>query len=350
MPTLDAAAVAKLLHELGQRTALRGGNPYRSRAYTRAAESLLALPESLADLIAKNRLREIPGIGEAIADIVTKLHRQGTHPMLDELRKEAPESLIKLMSVPGLRPEKILKLHKELGISSIEELEAAARQNRLQPVKGLGSALQAKILQGIEIRRQGAGRRHMHRAAELLESAGAALRRSKDFKRIEPAGDFRRGCELVSDLSLVVETATPEGAPKRVGSTGELSVHLTDKHRFGITLLLATGSETHLDELRALAAASGMILDAQGLRKGNKVLASKSEKDIYEALGLPFIEPELREGRGEIALAKKRKLPNLVTDSDVKGILHAHTDRSDGVHTLRRWRKLPDPPDTAISA
>ena len=124
-----------------------------------------------------------------------------------------------------------------------------------------------------------------------------------------PAGDFRRGCELVSDLSLVTETARLEGRPERLNPAGQLSVWLTDKSRFGITLLLATGSEQHLEALRACASRDGMVLDEEGLRRGGKVIASKSEEDIYQALGLPFIEPELREGRSEIALAQKGKLP-----------------------------------------
>ena len=142
MAGLDTSEIAKLLHEFGQRTAFRGGNPYRARAYTRAAENLLALPEPLDALIAQNRLKEIPGVGSAIADIVTKLHETGGHPALDAMRKEIPAGALELLEVPGLRPEKALKLHRELGISSLEELEAAAQADRLRPVKGLGAALQ----------------------------------------------------------------------------------------------------------------------------------------------------------------------------------------------------------------
>ena len=128
MPTLDTSEVARLLHEFGQRTALRGGNPYRARAYTRAAENLLAVPEPLETLIAQNRLREIPGVGAAIADIVTKIHKTGGHPALDAMRKEIPSGALELLAVPGLRPEKALMLHRELGISSLLELEAAAKE------------------------------------------------------------------------------------------------------------------------------------------------------------------------------------------------------------------------------
>src|SRR3954470_16552561 len=154
MPKLDAAAVAKLLAEYAARTALRGGNPYRARAYNQAAENLVAVSEPLAKVVAEGRLRDIPGVGEAIADIIATLHATGTHPTLEKMRKEVPEGVLEMLAIPGLRPDKALKLHQELGISSIQELEQAAKQDRLKPIKGLGGALQAKILQGIEIRRR----------------------------------------------------------------------------------------------------------------------------------------------------------------------------------------------------
>jgi DNA polymerase (family 10) len=195
------ASVPKLLHEFGQR--LRGGNPYRARGYSRAAENLLTLTMPLDQIVAEDRLREIPGVGDAIADIIAKLHKTGTHAGLEAMRKDIPAGALELLSVPGLRPEKVLKLYSEFGIASLEGLEQAARQDRLKNVKGLGAVLQNKILQGIDIKRRGEGQRHLHRAAAFLEAAEANLRRSHPgLTRITPAGDFRRGCELVSGLSL----------------------------------------------------------------------------------------------------------------------------------------------------
>ena len=324
-----------MLHEFGQRTAFRGGNPYRTRAYTRAAENLLAVPESLDTLIAQNRLKEVPGIGNAIADIVTKLHATGGHPALDAMRKEVPAGALELLDVPGLRPEKALKLHQELGISSLEELEAAARADQLRPVKGLGAALQKKILQGIAIRREAQGRKHIHRADILLRAAAEQLRRSPaSLTRITPAGDFRRGCELVRNLSIVAQI--PGGKIPVVIQRGgpALAVHLVNEKHFGAALLMATGSEDHIKALRALAKRRGMTLDERGLRKRGKLVAGASEEDIYKALGLSFVPPELREGRDEIEKALSGELPALVADKDIRGILHAHTDKSDGADTL----------------
>jgi DNA polymerase (family X) len=206
----DSQAVAKLLREYAERTALRGGNPYRAKAYSRAADSLASLAVPLHVLIEEDRLTEIPGVGDAIADIITKLYRTGTHSSLEKLRKEFPASVLELLTVPGA-PEKVVQLYKDLGISSLAELEAAAKQDRIKQAKGLGAALQTKILQNLAIAKSGEGKLHLHRAAALLENAKASLQKARpDLKRVTFAGDFRRGCELVADLALVAEAPTKQ--------------------------------------------------------------------------------------------------------------------------------------------
>jgi DNA polymerase (family 10) len=313
---------------------LRGGNPYRSKAYSRAADALSALAVPLDQLIAEERLTEIPGVGDTIADIITKLRRTGTHPSLEKLREEIPPGVLELLTVPGLRPEKVLRLYKDLGITSLEELEAAAKDDRIKRAKGLGAALQTKILQNLAIAQGGEGRLHLHRAASLLTHAKQSLEKNRpELKHISIAGDVRRGCELVADLALVAEASKEDGAAAILDATG-LKVHLSDRKHFGATLLHATGSAEHLDGLRSLAAKHKMKLEADGLHKGRSVVAAR-EEDIYRGLGL-LIEPELREGRGEIERALKGKLPKLVTDRDLHGILHCHTDASDGTETLER--------------
>jgi DNA polymerase (family X) len=339
MSKANAPQVAKLLREYAQRTALRGGNPYyRAKAYSRAADSLAALAEPLDRLVEEERLTEIPGVGEAIADIITKLHGTGTHPSLEKLRKELPDGVLEMLTVPGLRPEKVLRLYKDLGIASLADLEAAAKDDRIRKAKGLGAALQTKVLQNLAIAKGGEGRRHMHRAAALLEHAKAALERTRpQLRHVTVAGDFRRGCELVADLALVAEEPGPEKKPTTLDSS-DLKIYVADRKHLGAALLHATGSPEHLEQLRALAEKNGMRLEPDGLHKGRSVVAAK-ETDIYRALGLPFIEPELREGRGEIERATKGKLQKLVTDDDLHGILHCHTDASDGTETLARMAK-----------
>jgi DNA polymerase (family X) len=321
---LGASEVAELLRELGQRIELSGDSPFKSRAYYRAAESLLALTAPLAEVIAQGRLREIPGIGAAIAEKVAALHESGTHPTLERLRHEMPEAALALLAIPGLNAKNVRQIFAELKISSVEELEAACRAGSLAGVKGLGPALQRKILQGIGIMRRARGQRLIHHAEELLEAAAANLRRSHpELKRIALAGDFRRGCELVHDLSLIGETREAAESVKVTSINDEMNLSVADRDRYGVALLIATGSAEHVAELQEFARGKGFALDESGLRRGNA------------ALGLPFIAPELREGGDEIVLAADNRLPELVSGADLRGILHSHTNRSDGVHTLK---------------
>ena len=216
MNKLSTPDVINLLREFAQRSALRGGNPYRAKAYARAADSLAALALPLDTIIAAGRLEEVPGIGKAIADIVTKLHLTGTHPSLDAMRKEIPAGVLEMMSVPGLRPEKVLKLYEKLGITSLPELEKAAQEDRIRHVKGLGPALQAKILENLDLGRSDAGRRHMHRAAALLEAARHNLQAAHpELERVSIAGDLRRGCASLLPIfpSSPKRLAWPRGQP-----------------------------------------------------------------------------------------------------------------------------------------
>lgn len=316
---------------------MRGGNPYRAKAYSRAADSLAALAVPLDELIAEDRLTEIPGVGDAIADIITKLHKTGSHPSLEKLRKEIPAGVLEMLTVPGLRPEKVLRLYKDLGIASLAELEAAAKDDRIRKAKGLGAALQTKILQNLPIAKSGEGRLHLHRAAALLAHAKDSIRKSRpELKRVTIAGDFRRGCELVGDLAIVAEAAKPDKTS--TSSADGLQIRVSDRKHFGAALLFATGSAGHIEQLQALAAEKGLRLGSGGLHKGRTLVAGE-EAEIYRALGLPFIDPELREGRGEIEAALKGKVPKLVTDQDLRGILHCHTDASDGTETLESMAK-----------
>jgi DNA polymerase (family X) len=330
MAKTDTQTVVRLLREYAHRASLRGGNPYRAKAYATAANSLAALSQPLDRIIAAGTLTDIPGIGDAIADIVTKLHETGSHPSLEKLRGEVPEGVLELFAVPGLRPDKILKLYQELGISSLADLEAAAKEDRIRPVKGLGASLQTKILQNLAIAHSGQTQLHLHKAAALLEHAvGSVKRDHPEYSRVEIAGDFRRGCELVSDFALVAQ-----GKKAVETESSSLKLVVSDRKHFGASLLAATGSAEHLEQLQELANKNGFDLKSDGLYRGRKLIASATEEDIYQALGMQFIEPELREGRDEIKKALKHNLPRLVRDKDLRGILHSHTTASDGTETL----------------
>ena len=256
------------------------------------------------------------------------------------MRGEIPSGVLDLLAIPGLRPDKAVKLYRELGITSLAELEGALADDSLWKTRSLSAALQRKIKQGLQIRRDSEGTRHMHRAEELLLAAQENVRRGqKELKSVTIAGDFRRGAELIGDLALVAEAPSIEGSPAALKS-GDLTVHLTDPKRLGITLLRATGNTEHVARLEEVARGKGYRLTVDGLMKARKIIAAKSEADIYKALGLVYIEPELREGRGEIGHAAAGKLPELVTLEDLRGILHAHTVASDGANTLEQMAKV----------
>jgi DNA polymerase (family 10) len=250
------------------------------------------------------------------------------------MRGKAPEGVLGMLGIPGLTAERARKLYTELGIASVEALEEAIRTDRLKALKGYGPAFQAKVLQGIEMSRRPQGR-HIHRAAAAIDYARSEVERlHPDWTMITPAGEFRRGCELVSALSLVAVDPRLRGNNNSIVQGDQLTIHVTSPERYGITLLLATGSDQHIAALRARAGEKGWMLDETGLHDRNRIFASKTEEDIYEALGLQFIAPELRETGAEVARAAAGKLPALVTGEDLRGVLHVHTDQSDGADTL----------------
>ena len=276
MAALDTPTVAQLLREFAGRASLRGGNPYRAKAYARAADSLGALDRAAGPDHREGRLKEIPGVGDAIADIITKLHRTGTHPSLEAMRKDIPAGVLEMLAVPGLRPDKVLKLYKELGITSLAELEAAAREDRLKGVKGLGRRLQAKILQNLDIARSGEGRRHLHRAALLLENAERSLRQAHpELTRITLAGRLPARLRTGRRPRAGGRSARARRGTGNARSGGGLTVHLTDKRHYGVTLLFATGSSQHIEELQALAARKGLTLDGDGSAARPQVLAAR---------------------------------------------------------------------------
>jgi DNA polymerase (family X) len=330
MRRLDAQQVAELLLEIGRRSSLEGGNPYKARAYIRAAESLRALVVPLDEVIRRSQLRALPGIGDAIARRILELSEKGTDEGLERLRARYPASLLELMNIPRLKATVVTRLHEELGIANLKEAEAAAREGRLRRVKGLGLRVERQILEGAPLARDIRGHMRADRAAELLQVAAQALR-SQGFETITIAGELRRGCEIVSDLRLV-GTSVKGMAHTRRGAVG---VDLVPPDKLGSALLFATGSEVHLAQLEGLAKKKGLILTRDGIGQPGGPLRGNTEEVIYRRLGLSFIPPELREGNDEVGLARARKLPRLVEQLDLKGLLHVHTDFSDGVHSLR---------------
>jgi DNA polymerase (family X) len=333
MPQRTAREIADLLEEIGRRAAFGGGNPYKAKAYVRAAASLRGLVRPLHELIREGALESIPAVGAAIAKRIEALHGGETDEALERMRAKLPSGLVDLLAIPRLRPDTILKLHSLLGVSSLDDLAAACREGRVAATKGLDRALERKILQGLTIASEGEGRLRMNQAQAVLDQMIAELKRLRPgVRKIAIAGDLRRGCELVADLRLVAVDPKAKGVTEE--KFGPVTVHTSPSARFGAVLVHATGGERHIMQLAALARKKGLSLAADGLRRAAKQVSTSREEDVYKALGLPFIPPELREGMDEIAGARKGALPRLVTMKDLRGVLHLHTDFSDGVDTL----------------
>jgi DNA polymerase (family 10) len=328
-----APEIADLLEEIGRRAAFESGSPYKAKAYVRAAESLRRLVRPLGELVREGALQTIPGVGAAIAKRIEALHRGETDESLERMRAKLPAGLLGLLAIPRLRPDTILRLHKLLGVTSVEDLAAACREGRVAAAKGLGAALERRLLQGLIIAREGEGRLRMNPAQAILDQTIAELRRLRPaLRKITIAGDLRRACELVSDLRLVaIDPNITQVAEERFGP---VMLHTGPPARFGAMLLHATGSERHIAQLAALARKKGLSLNRDSLSRGARKLSTPREEDIYRALGLSFIPPELREGTDEIALAAKGDLPELVALKELRGLVHLHTDFSDGANTL----------------
>jgi DNA polymerase (family 10) len=330
---LDAAAVARLLHEIGQRMELLGEAPFKSSAYLAAAETLEALGTPLDSLIAQGRLRTIPGIGEAIAEKIIKLHKTGSHPTLDYLREQLPAGVLDLLRIPGLGPKKATLLYKELNVASLDDLEAACKAGRVAGCKNLGAKLSEKILPHLDFLRQNAGNTLLPIATEQAHAAAqSVLHEHPGWQGVTPAGSLRRGCEIVNDVCLVAQGALP---PQAIANTPNgVRIVVAPPAHYAFALLFNTGNSAHLEALCRRAEARGLSLRGEGLFKDGQPVACADEQAVYAALGLQYIEPELREGRGEIERAEKSALPALVSDADIRGILHSHSTYSDGAESV----------------
>jgi DNA polymerase (family X) len=333
MPERSGSEVADLLEEIGRRAAFEAGNPYKAKAYVRAAASLRRLVRPLSELIAEGTLQSIPGVGSAIAKRIEALHRGETDESLQRMRQKLPAGLLALLDIPGLQPASVRKLHDLLAVSSLEDLANACGNGQVARTKGLGAALERKILQGLTAVREGGGRLRMNQAQAVLDQTIQELARLRPkLRKVTIAGDLRRGCELIGDLRLVA--VDPEVTQATKEQFGPVALHTCPPSQFGAALVQATGNDRHVALLRNIARKKGLKLLAGGMQRNGRSLSTPREADVYKALGLPLIAPELREGVDEIAKARKGRLPHLVTLKDLRGVLHLHTVFSDGVNTL----------------
>ena len=347
----------------------RGDNVFRVRAYRTAARTIDGLVESLASVRADpaRSLEDLEGIGSDLAGKIATLLDTGRLPLLEELEREVPKVAFELMRVPGLGPKKVKVLVEALGIDSLAALEEACRTGQVRGIKGFGPKTEAAILENLAFAQDPERARVLWNEAEPVAAALVAwMEASPAVRRVEPAGSLRRGRETVGDLDILVESDTPVAVMDRLiawpegtdvmlrgdtktsirGPRGmQIDLRVVPAASFGAALQYFTGSKEHNVKLRGRARDRGLTINEYGVFRlpaagdgpdGPKgpSLAGQTEAEIYAAVGLPWIPPELREGRHEIDLADHDALPDLVTVADIRGDLHMHTTATDGEDTL----------------
>jgi DNA polymerase (family 10) len=332
---------------------IKGEVIYVVLAYRRAAESLTSLPREAGEYWKEGKLREIPGVGKAIAEKIDELLRTGKLEFLENLKKEVPPALADWLAVPSLGPKKIALIWKTLNITTLAQLETAAKKGKLRGLPGMGAKSEAAILEGIASLARRSGRIPLGRAWPLAQEIIGQLKKVKGVVDAQPAGSLRRMRSTVGDLDILV--AAKDSKPvmeavvnlpgvSRVLGKGETksSIEFTDgvraqvwvhpPEKFGTALQYATGSKDHNVQLRQLALDKGLSLSEHSFTrvKGGKEIFCATEEEVYKTLGLPWIPPELREDRGEVQAAKANKLPKLIEVKDIKADLQVHSTWSDG--------------------
>ena len=354
MPVLTNPDVGRVLATLATMLEIDGANVFRVRAYREAARVVDALPEPVAKLAGQEgALEALPGIGRDLAQKIRDILAGGTTGLYEELRKKYPLELVRLTELQGLGAKRVRALHDTLRIQDRPGLEAAAKAGRLRDLPGFGEKLEQKILHSLSVAGQVSGRLLLANAWAVAHGLADRLRAVPGVTRVELAGSFRRRRDTVGDLDLLVsgggpapvmDAFTTHDQVAEVLARGDTksSVRLTDglqvdlrlvpPESFGAALLYFTGSKEHNIELRRVANDRGLTLNEYGLvrEQDHATVAGRTEEEIYRALGLDWIPPELREARGEIALAREHRLPRLLEQDDLRGDLHVHTTRSDG--------------------
>ena len=348
--------VAELLRNIAQLLEIKEELVFKIRAYERAALTIENLDEDIEYVWKQGKLDDIPGVGEALTKKISEFLETGKLEYYEKLKKQVPVNVEELSKVQGLGPKTILKLYKQLGVKTLKDLERAAKKKKIENIEGLGQVVEENILKSIEFVRSSGNRFLLGTALDIADEIKNRLKKLNYVNRVEIAGSLRRRKETIGDIDILVTSKNPEkvknffttmndveqvlaqGPTKSSIRLGGVQVDLRvlqEKH-YGAALLYFTGSQQHNIALRKIAIKQGMKLSEYGvfLKKGNRLVASKTEEECYKKLGLSFIEPEIREDEGEIDASFKSKLPKLISYNDLKGDLQMHTRYSDGSNTI----------------
>lgn len=363
LPGMTNAEIARTFSKIAEILAIQGENPFRIRAYERAAVTISGLPQDLTEIVHRgdsDAIRNIPGIGEDLAEKIEELERTGKLAFFEGLKKKVPPGLLGVMDVEGMGPKRTKFVWKEFRVRSIADLERLCRSGKLVKVRGWGALSVENILQAIDMRRRVGARMPLGVALPLAETLVSALARTKFYDHIEIAGSIRRRKETIGDIDILATSEHPKRAVEsfcalplveRVIAQGptkanvllvsgiEADLRVLEPDVFGAGLYYFTGSKLHNIRTRTMALKRGLTISEYGVFRGTKEhhgkrVACRTEEDVFRALGLPYIPPEIREDTGEVEAALAGDLPTLITENDIRGDLHIHTDFSDGTASL----------------
>jgi len=352
--------VSDSLFKIADGLDLLGENFFKIRAYRRAARAIKDLSEDIEKIYKNGNLNKIEGVGEGIAKKIEEYLKKGKMTKLEEISKNVPESLFDLLHIRDLGPRTLHNLNKELGVENLQDLKKVIENGAFSRIEGLGDKKSEKILENIKFyeEKKGDNRRFtIGEVTPIVEKVLKNLGKLKSVKKVSPAGSLRRMKETVGDIDILVETEKPEKVIeefisfpeiKKVLESGKTKVSVMLKgidiqmdlrilppESYGAALLYFTGSKDHNVKIRGLAIKKGLKINEYGVFKKEKMIAGKSEEEIYNLLGIDFIPPELREDRGEVELGLTGKLPDLIEYDDIKGNLHTHTKYSDGNNSIK---------------
>jgi DNA polymerase (family 10) len=349
--------IAKLFNEIADLLEIKDENIFKIRAYRRAAMNLESLTEEIEAVARRGGLTDIAGIGKDLAAKIGQALETGRIEYLNELRKEIPRGVVELMEIPGVGPKTAKLLFEKLRVDSVERLEALAQEGNLLGLPGIKQKTIENILKGIQVVKKGRERMLLGRALPLAREVVQALEKLSQVKKISMAGSLRRMRETVRDFDLLITSTKPAKVMEAfiaLPQVAEVLAHgetkATVRHRegiqmdlrvvepecFGAALQYFTGSKDHNIRVRELASRKGLKVSEYGVfnEASGKRIAGATEEEVYKAIGLPYIPPELREDTGEVEAALEGRLPDLLTLDDLRGDLHAHTNWSDGHHQL----------------
>ncbi len=357
--------IARIFLEVADLLELRSANPFRVRAYRNAARVIEQYPEPIADIAAQgiDALDALPGVGHDLAEKIEQIVESGTLPMLGELEKETPRATAEILHIPGIGPKRATQIVEELGVHSIDELAEAARAGRVAALSGFGAKTERKILHEIE---RGSDQRDRVMRAVAAQYGEPIIERLREFDEVgqaDIAGSYRRRRDTVGDLDILVTcrhcpdvverfVGFPEideviargstRASVRLRSGLQIDLRAVEEKSYGAALFYFTGSKSHNIAVRRIAQQKGLKVNEYGVFRGEKSIAGRTEKDVYKAVGLPWIPPELREDRGEIDAARRGALPTLIELDDIRGDLQCHTTSSDGKNSLEEMARAAE--------